>query len=199
MMVIAYLRVGTTKQHLEEQKNEIMCYSSDRGIVIDKWVTEVVAGKSKGSERSLDVILERMQKDDKLIVADVSRLGRTFSEVMTVLGKCMGKGIHLHCIKDRYILDGDFEMEVMARVFNLATDIEHNLMSMRTKEALAGRKVKGVPVGRPKGSDAKQSFLNANREELIDMLERGETVRTICEHFKVSRNTYYQFRKNYKF
>ena len=197
-MVIAYLRAGATKQHLDEQKNDIKKYTSSKGLAIDKWVTEVTAEKTKDNDRPLDLIVARMQKDDKLIIYDISRLGRTFSEVMTILGTCMEKGVHLHSIKDRYILDSDFNTEVMAKVFYKVAEIEHNLMSARTKEVLAHRKVKGAPVGRPKGSDAKQSYLDANREELINMLERGETVETICRYFNVSRNTYYQFRKNYK-
>ena len=197
-MVIAYIRVGAMKQHLEEQKDTIKKYASGKGYAIDKWVTEVTAEKIKDNERPLDLVIGRMQKNDLLIISDISRLGRTFSDVMAVLGACMEKGIHLHSIKDRYLLDSDFDTQVMAKVFYKAADIEHRLMSTRTKEALAHRKVKGAPVGRPKGSDAKQSYLDANREELINMLERGETVQTICKYFNVSRNTYYQFRRNYK-
>lgn len=197
-MVIAYLRVGTTKQHLDEQRDEIEYFASERGLGIDKWVTEATAEKTKEGEITLNLVIARMQKGDILIVSDISRLGRTLSEVMFVLASCLEKGIHLYCIKDRYILDDKYDTKVMASVFSMAADIEHSLMSTRTKEALAHRKIKGVPVGRPKGSDAKQSYLDENREELINMLERGETVLTICKRFNVSRNTYYQFRRNYK-
>jgi DNA invertase Pin-like site-specific DNA recombinase len=197
-MVIAYLRVGTTKQHLDEQRDEIEDFASGKGIVIDKWVTETAAEKTKEGERTLDLLIARMQKGYILIVSDVSRLGRTLSDVMSIMASCLNKGVHLYCLKDRYILDDKYDTKVIASVFSMAADIEHSLMSIRTKEALAHRKIKGVPVGRPKGSDAKQSFLDENREELINMLERGETVETICKRFNVSRNTYYQFRKNYK-
>lgn len=196
-MIIAYLRATTTKQHLESQKDEIEQFASDKSLRIDKWVTDMDADKSRKKERSLNLLLNRMQKGDTLIVSDISRLNRALSEVMLVLSCCMEKGIQVYSLKDRYILDNKLNTLVMAKVFKMVADIEHHLMSIRTKEALENKKKKGGPVGRPKGSDAKQAFLNKNKEELIRMLERGETVLSICKHFNVSRNTYYQFRRNY--
>ena len=155
-MVIAYLRVGTSnKELLEEQKDEIERYASNHDMNVDKWITDVTVDKGREDERNLARVLDRMQKGDSLIFSDISRLGRTLSE------------------------------------------IEHSLMSIRTKEALNHKKSAGGPLGRPKGSAAKQSFLDANKEEVISMLERGDTVFEICKRFNVSRNTYYMFKRNY--
>lgn len=196
-MIIAYLRVTTIKQHLEIQKDEINRFASDKGMQIDKWVIEAAGEKVRENERNLDVLLKRMQKGDTLIVSDISRLSRTLADVMATLGCCMEKGVHLYCINNRYIFDDKLNTSAMARAFGLVADIEHSLMSTRTKEALNDKKPVGRPLGRPKGSDAKQSFLEANKEEVISMLEQGETVISICKHFNVSRNTYYQFKRNY--
>lgn len=197
-MVIAYLRVGTSnKELLEEQKDEIKRFASDHNIKVDKWITDVTVGKGKEEERNLDMVLDRMQKGDSLILSDISRLGRTLSEVMDIMGRCMEKGIQTYSIKDRYILDKALDLPVMGNVFKLVTEIEHSLMSTRTKEALSHKKSTGGPLGRPKGSAAKQSFLDAHKEEVISMLERGDTVFEICKRFNVSRNTYYMFKRNY--
>lgn len=197
-MVIAYLRVGTSnKELLEEQKDEIKRFASDHNIKVDKWITDVTVGKGKEEERNLDMVLDRMQKGDSLILSDISRLGRTLSEVMDIMGRCMEKGIQIYSIKDRYILDKALDLPVMGNVFKLVTEIEHSLMSTRTKEALSHKKSTGGPLGRPKGSAAKQSFLDAHKEEVISMLERGDTVFEICKRFNVSRNTYYMFKRNY--
>ena len=170
-MVIAYLRVGTSnKELLEEQKDEIERYASNHDMNVDKWITDVTVDKGREDERNLARGLDRMQKGDSLIFSDISRLGRTLSEVMDIMGRCMEKGV---------------------------TEIEHSLMSIRTKEALNHKKSAGGPLGRPKGSAAKQSFLDANKEEVISMLERGDTVFEICKRFNVSRNTYYMFKRNY--
>ena len=197
-MVIAYLRVGTSnKELLEEQKDEIKRYASDHNINIDKWITDVTVDKGKEDERNLAMVLDRMQKGDSLGLSDISRLGRTLSEVMEIMGRCMEKSVQIYSIKDRYILDQTLDLPVMGSVFRLVKEIEHSLMSTRTKEALSHKKSTGGPLGRPKGSAAKQSFLDANKEEVISMLERGDTVMEICKRFNVSRNTYYMFKRNY--
>ena len=85
-MVIAYLRVGTSnKELLEEQKEEIKRYASDHDMNVDKWVTDVIVGKGKEDERNLAMVLDRMQKGDSLVLFDISRLGRTLSEVMEAM------------------------------------------------------------------------------------------------------------------
>ena len=197
-MVIAYLRVGTSnKELLEEQKDEIKRYASDHNINIDKWITDVTVDKGKEDERNLAMVLDRMQKGDSLVLSDISRLGRTLSEVMEIMGRCMEKSVQIYSIKDRYILDQTLDLPVMGSVFRLVKEIEHSLMSTRTKEALSHKKSTGGPLGRPKGAAAKQSFLDANKEEVISMLERGDTVMEICKRFNVSRNTYYMFKRNY--
>ena len=197
-MIIAYLRVTIDKQHLETQKDEITRYASANGLEISKWITDIVDGMRKEGEPSLYRLIDRMKKDDKVIITDIARFGRTLSEVMTLLGKCMARGIHVYSINDRYLLDNSLNTEVVSDTCNLVSDIEHHLMSVRTKEALNHKKDKeGLQLGRPKGTDAKQSLLDANKEEVMNMLERGDTVVMICKHFNVSRNTYYQFKRNY--
>ena len=194
-MVIAYLRVTIDKQHLERQKDEITRYASANGLEISKWITDIVDGKRKESEPTLFRVLDR--KGDKVIITDIARFGRTLSEVMTLLSKCMTLGVHVYSINDRYLLDDSLNTEVVSTTCNLVSEIEHHLMSVRTKEALNHKKEEGLQLGRPKGTDAKQSLLDANKDEVMNMLERGDTVVMICKHFNVSRNTYYQFKRNY--
>ena len=197
-MVIAYLRVTIDKQHLVRQKDEITRYASANGLEISKWITDIVDGKRKESEPTLFRVLDRMKKGDKVIITDIARFGRTLSEVMTLLSKCMTLGVHVYSINDRYLLDDSLNTEVVSTTCNLVSEIEHHLMSVRTKEALNHKKEKeGLQLGRPKGTDAKQSLLDANKDEVMNMLERGDTVVMICKHFNVSRNTYYQFKRNY--
>ena len=197
-MVIAYLRVTIDKQHLETQKDEITRYASANGLEISKWITDIVDGKRKESEPTLFRVLDRMKKGDKVIITDIARFGRTLSEVMTLLSKCMTLGVHVYSINDRYLLDDSLNTEVVSTTCNLVSEIEHHLMSVRTKEALNHKKEKeGLQLGRPKGTDAKQSLLDANKDEVMNMLERGDTIVMICKHFNVSRNTYYQFKRNY--
>ena len=141
-MVIAYLRVTIDKQHLERQKDEITRYASANGLEISKWITDIVDGKRKESEPTLFRVLDRMKKGDKVIITDIARFGRTLSEVMTLLSKCMTLGVHVYSINDRYLLDDSLNTEVVSTTCNLVSEIEHHLMSVRTKEALNHKKEK---------------------------------------------------------
>ena len=154
-MVIAYLRVTTGKQHLEKQRDEIERFALDKRIQVDKWLTDIVDDKRKVKDPSLSRVLDRMQQGDKVIITDIARLGRTLSDVMSLLGKCMAKGVHVYSINDRYILDDDLNTQVVSNTCSLISEIEHNLMSIRTKEALNHKKDKGLQLGRPKGTECR--------------------------------------------
>lgn len=197
-MVIAYLRVTIGKQHLEIQKDEITRYAEAHKLEISKWIIDVVSEKREEDELALSRIVDKMEEGDKMIITDIARFGRTLSDVMSILGKCMARGIHIYSVYDRYLLDDTLNMKAVANVCDLVSSIEHNLMSIRTKEALNHKRYQeGLQLGRPKGTDAKQTLLEANKAEVMNMLERGDTVVMICKHFNVSRNTYYQFKRNY--
>lgn len=196
-MVIAYLNVSTDKQHLDIQREEISKFVEQKNLSVDKWIVEVTGEKAKQPGAKLEQVLERVKKGDTLIVTDISRLSRTLYELMEVLTVCLEKGVCIYCIEDRYLFDDTMDVQTVTKAFKLVEEIDHALVSTRTKDALAEMKSSGKRLGRPKGSDSKQSFLDAHKEEVINMLERGQSVATICEHFNVSKNTYYKFKRNY--
>lgn len=196
-MVIAYLNVSTDKQHLDIQREEISKFVEQKNLSVDKWIMEVTGEKAKQPGAKLEQVLQRVKKGDTLIVTDISRLSRTLYELMEVLTVCLEKGVSVYCIEDRYLFDDTMDVGTMTKAFKLVEEIDHALVSTRTKDALAQMKSSGKRLGRPKGSDSKQSFLDAHKEEVINMLERGQSVAAICEHFNVSKNTYYKFKRNY--
>lgn len=196
-MIIAYLSVATDKQYLEVQREAISKFSSDRHLDVDKWITEVTGEKAKQPGPKLEEILGRVKRGDTIIVNDISRLSRTLYELMQILSLCLEKGVVLYCLDDRYFFGPEMNVPVMVKTFKLLEEIDHQLVSVRTRDALALMKDSGKRLGRPKGSDSKQSFLDAHKEEVVDMLENGQSVAAICEHFNVSKNTYYKFKRNY--
>ncbi|MCD8270526.1 MAG: recombinase family protein [Parabacteroides sp.] len=198
-MVVAYLRVTMGRQHLEKQKEDLGSYASANGFEIDKWIIDVVEDFRKEKEPSLKRVLARMKPEDKVIITDIARFGRKLAEVMDLLGLCMAKGVYVYSLKDRYLLDDSLDCQVISRTCSQIIEIEHYLMSVRTKEALNHQKEKGLRLGRPKGTDTKQSLLDAHKEEVMDMLERGDTIKSICSRFNISKNTFYQFKKSYGF
>ncbi|WP_099293901.1 MULTISPECIES: recombinase family protein [unclassified Butyricimonas] len=189
-MIIGYLRVSTGKQHIENQKEEIQKFAARRNLKIDKWVTEVVSGKKNEHDRKLGKLLKSLRKGDVLIVTELSRLSRTLLNIMSILHRCLEKEIIIYSTKDGYAFDNSINSKVLAFAFALVAEIEHNLISMRTKEALAHRKSEGVRLGRPLGA-IKQQVILENREEIHRLLKSGVSVSAICRMYNVSRETFY--------
>lgn len=196
-MIAGYLRVSTGKQHLYNQKDEILRYAESKHITIDYWVTEIVSGKKHERERKLGALLRRMKPGDTLIVTEISRLSRTLTDIMEIMGKCLRKKIRLHTTKEGYTFDDSINSKVLCFAFGLVAEIERNLISMRTKEALALRKANGIKLGRRKGSCTKLRILETHHGEVVDMLRQRHSISKICRHYKVSRETFNKYRNLY--
>ena len=186
-MIVGYLRVSTGKQNLANQQDEIRRFAESRNFTVNSWVTEVVSGKKNERERKLGTLLKRMKPGDTLIVTEISRLSRTLTDIMAIMGKCLSREINLYTTKEGYSFDNSINSKVLCFAFGLVAEIERNLISMRTKEALALRKAEGVTLGRRKGSYTKTNILMANRQSIGD----------ICKRFDISRDTFAKFRKRY--
>lgn len=192
-MVIAYLRVSTEKQFLANQKEEIVRFARKNELSIDRWYTETVSGTVSSKERKLASLLRRMQPGDTLIVTEISRLSRTLLEIMTILNSCIKKKIILYSTKEGYVFQNDINSKVLGFAFGLMAEIERNLISLRTKEALARRKQEGVKLGRQLGDRPKMNLLLRNQEYLVRRLEEGDTYIELAEEMCVSRSTFCRF------
>ncbi len=195
-MIVGYLRVSTGKQHLINQKEEILRYAESKQIKVDQWVTEIVSGKKNEKERKLGSLLRKLKAGDTLIVTEISRLSRTMTEIMAIMGKCLRKNIRLYTTKEGYTFDDSINSKVLCFAFGLVAEIERNLISMRTKEALAMRKANGVVLGRRKGSLTKMKILYENRTTIIEMLDNDNSIQEICSTYNLSRETFNKFRRN---
>lgn len=114
---------------------------------------------------------------------------------MEIMGKCLRKKIRLYTTKEGYTFDDSINSKVLCFAFGLVAEIERNLISMRTKEALAMRKANGVILGRRKGSYTKLNILIDNTHTVLEMLEDQYTILDICRHFDISRETFNKFRR----
>ena len=197
-MIIAYLRISTGKQNLANQKEEIRRFAEHRNLVIHQWVTEVVSGRKNEKERKLGALLKKLKQGDTLIVTELSRLSRTLTDIMTIMGQCLEKKIILYSTKDNYAFDNSINSKVLCFAFGLVAEIERNLISMRTKEALALKRAEGIKLGRRKGYTPKLNILIENRHQIIRMLHQGESIARICRTHKVSRDTFNEFRRRYQ-
>lgn len=194
-MVIAYLRVSTTRQHIENQQDEISRYSKKRDLPIDRWISDTVSGKTDSKKRNLGKVLSRLKQGDTLIVTELSRLSRSLHEIMQIMKFCVDNKVEIHSTKDGYIFDDSINSKVLSFAFGLAAEIEHKLISQRTKEAMAMRKAEGKHMGRIKGTGEKMRLLRENRIWLLEQLKTDKPLITICRELGVSHDTLYRFRK----
>ena len=187
-MIYGYIRVSTDKQSVENQRFEINNFCSSGNIRIDKWIEEKISGNMAVEKRKLGSLLKRLSREDVLICSEISRLGRNLMMIMSILNECMQKEIKVWTIKDNYRLGNDINSKVLAFAFGLSAEIERNLISQRTREALARKKNEGIKLGRPKGKAGKLK-LTKKDAQIRHILKNGISISAIARKLKVSRTT----------
>ena len=195
-MIYGYIRVSSDKQTVENQRFEINKFCEREGLKINDWIEETISGTKNYTKRQLGNLLKKVNKDDIIICSELSRLGRNLFMIMEILNICMTKDCRVWTIKDNYRLGDDIQSKVLAFAFGLSAEIERNLISQRTKEALARKKAEGVVLGRPKGRKSSHVKLSGKEKRVSDMLIEGIPKTKIASKFAVNRNTLNKFIKD---
>lgn len=196
-MTYGYIRVSSDKQTVENQRFEItrFCEKQNPPLKVDGWIDETISGTKAYSKRKLGDLLKHVNKGDLIICAELSRLGRNLFMIMEILNICMTKECRVWTIKDNYRLGDDIQSKVLAFAFGLSAEIERNLISQRTKEALKRLKAEGVVLGRPKGrkTDPAKHKLHSRMNLIRELLGLGQSRNKIARICKVHRNTLARF------
>ncbi len=192
---VGYLRVSTAEQDLEKNKMEILTLANDKDFGKVEWVEERVSGTKSWKERKIKKVIDTLTDGDRIIVPELSRLGRSMLEIMEMLSIAKDKGIYIYAVKGGWELNGSIQSKVMAMAFSIAAEIERDLISKRTTEALKARKAAGVVLGRPKGPG--KSKLDQYREEIEALLKNGSTKTYIAKKYLTTLpNLYNWLKKN---
>lgn len=197
-LVHAYVRISTDKQSVKNQEYNIFRFMKEKGIQVENWVQETASGTKGVDDRKLGTLLNSLKKNDVIVVSELSRLGRNLMEIMSILHTCMKKEVKVYTVKERYELGNNINSKVLAMAFSLSADIERDLLSQRTKEALARIRSEGKKLGRPKGSLAKQTKLTGKEEMIKHMLKKRIPIATIGKIMEVHRLTVANFVKTRK-
>lgn len=197
-MTYGYIRVSSDKQTVENQRFEINNFCKKENLMIDGWIEETISGTKNYDKRKLGELLNKVEKDDLIICAELSRLGRNLFMIMEILHICMNKECKVWTIKDNYRLGDDIQSKVLAFAFGLSAEIERNLISQRTKEALALRKAQGIHIGRIKGSHNATRKLTCYEEIIQELLMLGIPKAEIARKLNVDRTTLWRFLKMLK-
>ncbi len=188
MPVFAYLRVSTTRQDVDNQRHGILEYCNQRSLTNLQFIEDTAPGKKKWRERRLGQLLDETQAGDVVVFSEISRIARSTLQVLEVLEHCTEKGVHVHITKQNMVFDGSIQSRVTATVLGMAAEIEREMISMRTKEALAARKKDGKILGRPTGP-ATQYKLDPKRKQIEDLLKKEVSIRQIAKIVECAPST----------
>lgn len=181
---VAYLRVSTSDQDIEKNKSDILFFANDKNLGKVSFVEDKSSGVINWRKRLLGELIESLNKDDNLIISEFSRLGRSMLECIEIISICLSKKINLYAVKGSWQLDNSIQSKVMAMMFSIVSEIERDLISKRTTEALKARKEKGLPLGRPKGKG--KSKLDSYQDEIYALLNNGSTYTFVARKYNTT-------------
>lgn len=198
-MTYGYIRVSSDKQTVENQRFEIQRFCEQNHLTIDGWIEETISGTKSYTKRQLGRLLRKTQKGDIIICSELSRLGRNLYMIMEILSICMSKECFVWTIKDGYRLGDDIQSKVLAFAFGLSAEIERNLISQRTKEALARLRAEGKPIGRPKGSCTAPEHFRLHKHDayIRRALSNGMRQSQIVKNLHTNRSTLRRYIKRF--
>ena len=188
-MIYGYIRVSTDKQTTENQRFELLKFADEKKLSVDTWIEETISATKNLQTRKLGQLMQGMRKGDVLVVSELSRLGRSLMEVMSILHNLMEKGVKVFTVKERYELGNNINSKVLAFAFSLSAEIERSMISSRTKEALARKKSEGKKLGRPKGRFSKTTKLTGKDDLIREYLQKKIPETVIARLLNVNRLT----------
>ena len=183
MKTVAYLRVSTRSQDLANQKLAILEFSQKRRFPIDQFIESRISSRQSP-----------LEPGDRLLVSELSRLGRSLGQVIQIVETLVRRKIRFIAIKEGIEFDGqqDLRTKVMIALFGLFAEVERDLISERTKEGLAAAKAKGKLLGRPKGALG-TSRLDGKQQDIRALLGKDVSKASIAKILDVSRSALYHF------
>ena len=193
--IVAYLRVSTLDQDIEKNKADILHFANHHDLGKVHFVEEVASGRTPWRARRIAQILEDLQGGDALVVAELSRLGRSMLECMEILALATRKGVCVYSVKGNWQLDQSIQSKIIALAFSMAAEIERDLISQRTQEALRFKKEQGIVLGRPKGPG--KSKLDAFRPEIEGLLANGSTQKFIARRYHTTEANLHHWLKKH--
>lgn len=196
MTVYGYLRVSTDKQDCDNQKIGVEALAEKLGLPIESWIVDDgVSGTKEPEKRKLGKLLRKIRTGDVIICSELSRLGRKLFMVISILEHCMKIGAKVLTVKDGYELGDNVQSKVLAFAFGLVAELEREMISKRTKEALQRRKANGKAIGRLAGAKNKRHVLDGKEQKIIELLKSGKRKSAIAKELKISSGTLYDFIK----
>ncbi len=194
MTTYCYLRVSTAEQNTDKNKNDVLQFANNKKLGNVEFIEENISGKSNYKMRKLGSLLETMKINDILIVPELSRIARSITQIFEVIEITKQKQITLYSIKENFCSsDKSITSTVATTIFALVAQIERDLISLRTKEALQAKKQQGIKLGRPKGKG--KSKLDEYKEEILKLVELKVPKTIIAKRYNTTIPNLYNYLK----
>lgn len=178
---VAYLRASTDGQDLSHQKLEILEFARKKKLTINDFIEVTISSRKTSKQRRIDELVEMLAETDTLIVTELSRLGRSTAEVIALINALVNRNVRVMIIKQNLdIHQHDMNSKIIITLFSLFAELERDLISLRTKEALFAKKMQGTILGKPKGTLQKSKF-DKDIEKIKELLGYGLSVRKIAK------------------
>ena len=194
MAIIAYLRVSSSKQDANSQRLAVLDFAHRESITIDEFMQVEISTRKTAQKKELDIIISKLKAGDRLIVSELSRIGRSIANIIMTIDTLIKQGIQFTAIKENISITGehDIQRKMLVTMFGLLAELERDLISQRTKEGLNNARAKGKQIGRPKGTKGK-SKLDGREGEITDYLDKGVNRANLARILGVSRPTLNSF------
>lgn len=192
MATIGFLRVSTLDQDTEKNKLDILQFANARKLGNVEFIEEKVSGTKDYRKRKLGALLDTMAKGDVLIVPELSRIARSTIQILEVIQITQDKGITLYSLKENFCnMDNSIASTVTKTIFALVAQIERELISLRTREALHARKQAGIKLGRPSGKG--KSKLDEHTADILRLVALRVPKTIIAKQYGCSVGNLYNF------
>ena len=178
---IGYIRVSTDQQDLQNQQHSILNYANKNALGKVEFIEVKMSSRKKDEDRKIDELFEILQTGDHLIVSELSRIGRSVVNVVTIINQLIALGVNLHILKEQLFIKPNEQnpfTDFQINIFSAFAQLERDLISKRTKEALQARKAKGIKLGKPKGT-IQGSIYDKDRKKIKELHSLGVTLTNI--------------------
>lgn len=189
MAVWAYIRVSTQEQQVSNQRLEILEYCRLHKQTLTDYIEIEISSRLSLKERRIEELLGKLRQGDTLIVSELSRLGRSTAEVVTLVNELVKKGINLIAIKQGLKIGSQLDMQskIVVTMFSLFAELERDLISSRTIQALAAKKSQGIRLGKPPGT-LQKSKLDVRQDTIRELMKHGVAKSAIARMVGTSRS-----------
>ncbi|MDX9960410.1 MAG: recombinase family protein [Aliarcobacter sp.] len=182
---LAYIRVSTDKQSLENQKHKILEYAYENKIKIDDFIQIEISSRKNQKDRLLDDVFLRLKDYDTLIVTELSRLGRNMLEILNLIERFNKSNIRLIFVNQPELSTANNALsKLLLSIYGYFAETEREIISERTKQGLAVARAKGKKLGRQKGQQVTSKY-DEFKDKIEELYILGLSVQRIVDYIGI--------------